>query len=206
MPAKASLVERVYLDIKRELSEGTLAPGKRVDIAALCARVGASKSPVRNALNRLVGEGLIETHAHDGFYRPLVTEARLRDLFSWNQRLLLMAIDAAEPGAAARPSPSGSFDADDVAAMTEQLFISIATLAQSGELLRALDNANLRLRPIRALKDAGLIERHTELTALADAYKGSRFQELRALIADYHALRLQLVPQIVASAYRDAQS
>ncbi len=203
MAAKASLIERVYLDIRRELSDGTLAPGKRVDITALSARVGASKSPVRNALNRLVGEGLLETRAHDGFYRPLVTEARLRDLYRWSQRLLLMAIDVAEADDRETPVPTATFDVDNIVPATEQLFTSIATLGQSGELLRAVDNVNIRLRPIRVSKDAGLIERRTELAAMAEAYTGSKFRELRTLVTGYHALRMQLTPQIVASSYRD---
>lgn len=204
MATKASLIERIYLDIRRELSDGTLAPGKRVDIAALCDRVGASKSPVRNVLNRLVGEGLLETHAHDGFYRPLVTEAKLRDLYRWSQRLLLMAIDIAESEAVETPV-AVEIDVDDVVPATEQLFTSIAALGQSGELLRAVDNVNVRLRAIRTLKANGLIERRGELVALSEAYANSSFRELRTLVASYHALRLTLTPQIVASTYRDAQ-
>ncbi len=205
MVTKASLIERIYLDIRRELTDGTLAPGKRVDIAALCARVGASKSPVRNALNRLVGEGLLETHAHDGFYRPLVTEAKLRDLYKWSRRLLLMAIDIAEAEETGPPVAATEIDVDDVVPATEQLFISIAALGQSGEILRAVDNVNIRLRAIRAAKHAGLIERRTELSALSEAYKSSRLQELRTLVVGYHALRLELTPQIVASTYREGQ-
>lgn len=206
MSGKASLIERVYLDIRRELSDGTLAPGKRVDITALSARVGASKSPVRNALNRLVGEGMLEARAHDGFYRPLVTEAKLRDLYRWNQRLLLMAIDVAETEESEHPVSAVEFDVDDVVPTTEQLFSSIAALGQSGELLRAVDNVNIRLRAVRISKDAALIERRGELVAMTDAYKDSRFRELRTLVTGYHALRMQLTPQIVASAYRDMPS
>ena len=206
MAAKASLIERIYLDIRRALSDGTLAPGKRVDIAALCTQVGASKSPVRNALNRLVGEGLLEPHAHDGFYRPLVTEAKLRDLYRWNQRLLLMAIEMAETEEGSQAIKPATVDIENIVPATEQLFTSIATMGQSGELLRAVDNANIRLRAIRASKDAGLIERSAELAALTDAYNGSRFSELRALVKSYHALRMQLTPQIVASTYRETQT
>ncbi len=205
MVTKASLIERIYLDIRRELSDGTLAPGKRVDIAALCARVGASKSPVRNVLNRLVGEGLLETHAHDGFYRPLVTEAKLRDLYRWSQRLLLMAINIAEAEGSQAPASPALVDEDNVVPATEQLFASIAALGQSGELLRAVDNVNIRLRPIRTSKTPDLIERRAELAALTEAYNGLRFGDLRALVVSYHVLRLELTPQIVASTYRDAQ-
>lgn len=203
MPTKASLVERVYIDIKRDLSDGSLAPGKRVEISDLCARFGASKSPVRNVLNRLVGEGLLEAHAHDGFYRPLVTEAKLRDLYLWNQRLLLMALDAAgsddqHSQTAVQEPPSA-----DIADSTEAVFNAIAALGQSGELLRAVGGANLRLRAIRKAKDLGIIKRDLEISALLSAYKNRDIEVLRTLVADYHSVRIRLVPQIVASAYFD---
>ena len=57
----ASLRERVYLVLRDALVTGELAPGQRLRDQALAARLGVSRTPVREALQRLEDEGLVET-------------------------------------------------------------------------------------------------------------------------------------------------
>jgi hypothetical protein len=55
-----------------------------------------SPAPVRFALYRLAGEGLVADHARDGLHVPLLNEVALRNLYDWMERLLLMACDIGE--------------------------------------------------------------------------------------------------------------
>lgn len=66
-------------------------PGQRIDPATLAEEFRTSPTPALFALYRLVGEGLIVDQARSGFYVPLPTEAALRDLYDWMERLLVMA-------------------------------------------------------------------------------------------------------------------
>lgn len=206
MASKASLVETIYAGIKAEITSGALLPGQRVDIAALCTRFGASKSPVRNILNRLVGEGLLEVQAHDGFYRPRVTEQRLRDLYQWNAQVLLLALDGAMASETCPdvlpPLPEATSRVDEA----EHLFAAIAELGENGEFRRAIGTVNDRLRALRQQKAADRFEWADDHVVLRTAWQSADLPALRDGIVAYHARRLQLIPQIVALAYRDPVS
>ena len=54
-----NLTELTYRSIKEQLLDGTLAEGTRLTEEQLASQLGISKSPVREALNRLEAEGLI---------------------------------------------------------------------------------------------------------------------------------------------------
>jgi len=84
--------ERVYLELKRQLREGTRPPGTPLEPAAIGEELGTSFTPVRDALHRLVGEGLVENPQHNGFSVPRPTEQALRDLYTWNGEALAMMV------------------------------------------------------------------------------------------------------------------
>jgi len=55
------LRERVYNLVQRAIVSGELHPGQRVRDLDLAAQLGVSRTPVREALQRLEDEGLVET-------------------------------------------------------------------------------------------------------------------------------------------------
>lgn len=58
---RGSGVKLVYDLLRDEILDLKLAPGSAIDEVALASRFGMSRTPIREALVRLVGEGLIET-------------------------------------------------------------------------------------------------------------------------------------------------
>ena len=58
-PESQSLVDRVGHAVRRAILEGRLRPGETLSISDLAADLGVSHSPVREALQRLSGQGLI---------------------------------------------------------------------------------------------------------------------------------------------------
>lgn len=60
--ASASLREQVYSALRDAIVSGDLAPGARLRDHDLAVRLGVSRTPVREALQRLEDEGLIETN------------------------------------------------------------------------------------------------------------------------------------------------
>ncbi|MEB2843965.1 FCD domain-containing protein [Rhizobiales bacterium RZME27] len=58
---RGSGVKLVYDLLRDEILDLKLAPGSAIDEVALAARFGMSRTPIREALVRLVSEGLIET-------------------------------------------------------------------------------------------------------------------------------------------------
>ena len=63
----ASQTERAVLALREMLLRGDFATGQRLTELALAARLGASRTPVRHALNRLAHEGLLEALTAGGF-------------------------------------------------------------------------------------------------------------------------------------------
>jgi DNA-binding GntR family transcriptional regulator len=55
------LRERIYQLVQRAIVSGELCPGQRVRDLDLAAQLGVSRTPVREALQRLEDEGLVET-------------------------------------------------------------------------------------------------------------------------------------------------
>jgi DNA-binding GntR family transcriptional regulator len=87
-------------DVHRELcdriSRGVFPPGMRLRDAALAQELGVSRTPVREALLRLVADGLVEADLGRGFtVRPLTAEetGHLGELLSTLECLALRGID-----------------------------------------------------------------------------------------------------------------
>ena len=189
----------VYGEVRRALQSGRYAPGQRIDPSGLAAEFNTSPTPVRLALYRLVGEGLIADHARSGLHVPLLTEVALRDLYDWMERLLLMACDI---GVAPTFQPSGNLVIasadDDLVKLTWQLFDAIARATGHWSLQHAVKRANDRLAPIRRAKK-GLIEHaYEELSQLDRHWQTRDIPALKSALRDYHERRKQLVPCIVA--------
>ena len=123
----------VYGQVKRALQSGRYAPGQRIDPAKLAEEFKTSPTPVRFALYRLLGEGLVADHARNGLHVPLLTEVALRELYDWMERMLLMACDIG----VTPPDPAGealqlSSTDDDLVDLTWQLFDAIAEASGQG--------------------------------------------------------------------------
>lgn len=56
-----TLVDMAYKAIKQDITLNTLKPGQKIILRDLCERYGISETPIKQALNRLLMEGLIES-------------------------------------------------------------------------------------------------------------------------------------------------
>jgi hypothetical protein len=84
--------ERVLKALRLRLMDRDIRPGDRLDPALLTSQLGASATPVREALHVLSGEGLVEARAGGGFCLPLLDEAALQDRYDWSGQLLQIAL------------------------------------------------------------------------------------------------------------------
>lgn len=68
--APTSLSQAAYEQLRQDLVNGTLAPGHKLMIAELQERYGLGAMPIREALNRLSSERLVEKQEQRGFAVP----------------------------------------------------------------------------------------------------------------------------------------
>jgi DNA-binding GntR family transcriptional regulator len=76
-----TLVEQLGERIRTAIRKGELAPGERLVVADLASRFGASAGPVREAIRRLAGEGVLESAAHRGASVRSLTSRGVREIF-----------------------------------------------------------------------------------------------------------------------------
>ena len=75
-----TLVESTYQRLRSDIIAGKLAPGVKLRIEELRADYRIGGSPLREALNRLAGEGFVTVEQQRGFRVAPVSEDDLKDL------------------------------------------------------------------------------------------------------------------------------
>jgi len=87
-----NLSEQAYDRIRRDILSGTLFPDERLQIEAVSERYAIGAVPVREALNRLSSEGLVERRSNRGFCVAPISLGDLSELVQtriWLETLAL---------------------------------------------------------------------------------------------------------------------
>lgn len=87
-----NLSEQAYDRIRHDILYGELFPDEKLQIDAISERYGIGAVPVREALNRLSSEGLVDRKSHRGFFVATISIADLEELVKtriWLETLAL---------------------------------------------------------------------------------------------------------------------
>jgi DNA-binding GntR family transcriptional regulator len=95
LPKYPNLTELAYQHIKRSILEGSLIEGSRLTEDNLAAQLGISKSPVREALNRLESDGLLTIEPRRGAYVRSFTLQEACELYELREVLEVHAVGLA---------------------------------------------------------------------------------------------------------------
>ena len=74
--------------------DGSLSPGSQLSEVELASSFGVSRGPVREALQRLVQEGLLHSEPHRGVFVPVLTDEDVLDIYVAREALESAAIRA----------------------------------------------------------------------------------------------------------------
>lgn len=88
-------VDAVHDSLRQAILNSLLRPGERLDVADLAAKLGVSLTPVRNAVQLLAGEGLVEIRPRSGTFVTVVTAEDVRDTFDIRCALECLAAERA---------------------------------------------------------------------------------------------------------------
>ena len=200
----APTFDRVYVALKAHIASGRFTPGDRLDFVALAEALQVSITPVRDALYRLMGEGLMVAGQPDGFAMPDMLEAELRDLYAWTRGLLLLALRRAPPERTGwqRTDALPVADPDEPAVTIATLFTFIAKQAGNAEHLNAVRRANDRLGPVRSI-EIGIVEDAAgDTSAIQAAIRSGSGAFIRSQIIAYHRKRLRAVRELILTLKR----
>lgn len=76
-----STTERVYAELRRLIISGLLAPGQALNEKAVADQLGVSRSPVREAFQRLVTERLLLAERNKSMTVKEFTDADIREIY-----------------------------------------------------------------------------------------------------------------------------
>ncbi len=89
----STLGEQAYRGLRSLIMQGAFAPAESIPVRVVSARLGLGATPVREALQRLAAEGVLEGAANRGVRAPELGRAELEELYE--TRLLLESEAAA---------------------------------------------------------------------------------------------------------------
>ncbi len=92
-----SLVDLASGHVRARVLSGELEPGERIVEETVCARLGISRAPVREALRLLAQEGLVEHLPRRGFRVQVWSGSDILQLFELRRVLERHAIESALP-------------------------------------------------------------------------------------------------------------
>jgi DNA-binding GntR family transcriptional regulator len=94
---RTNLGERVYRLLWDRILRRQLHPGEKLSDLRLSAELGVSRTPVREALNRLVQDGIVRTEPHHGFYVQSFSAHDIDEIYELRGTLEVMALRLAGP-------------------------------------------------------------------------------------------------------------
>ena len=157
----ADSVERVYRAVTQRAVNWRFAPGERINEVALASELGVSRTPVREALNRLARDGFVRFVPNRGFLARDLTPELVRDLYELRAAIEVAAIrlacvrasdDAiarlADTWSAATENPSAR-RLDRLTSADESFHRGIARLSDNRQLIATLERVNAQIRFFR---------------------------------------------------------
>ena len=89
---RATYASMVTERLRANIVNGTLAPGSQLSEVELASTFGVSRGPVREALQRLIQEGLVRSEPHRGVFVPVLTDDDVRDIYLAREALESSAV------------------------------------------------------------------------------------------------------------------
>ncbi|MFF8764465.1 GntR family transcriptional regulator [Nocardiopsis dassonvillei] len=78
---RRSTAELIADQLRSAIMYGSLAPGDQLGESELAGQLGVSRGPLREAMQRLVQEGLLRSERHRGLFVRELTPADVRDVY-----------------------------------------------------------------------------------------------------------------------------
>jgi DNA-binding GntR family transcriptional regulator len=88
---QSRISDQVYQYLRNEIIDGRIPPGERISPEELAVRLKISKMPIKEAIERLAGEGLLEVQSRRGTFVTRLDPLELAELFEVRCALEILA-------------------------------------------------------------------------------------------------------------------
>ncbi len=156
-----SSVERLYFDLRDRAMRYEFRPGTRINEQALGREFGVSRAPLREALNRLVAEGLLDFVMNKGFFRKNISVDEVFDLYqvriALERRAIFLALQRASDAEIETVrqywtevmSRSSDMSSEDFSLADEEFHRRLVALARNKELSAFMEVVTRRIHIAR---------------------------------------------------------
>ncbi len=153
--------ESIYLRVKEMAIQFSFKPGEKINEASLALSLGASRTPLREALNRLVAEGFLVLIQGRGFFCRDLNPREMFELYQLRSILEGAAVRLACEQATEQEvldldrflddtgPDEGGRSGQDLVALDEYFHEQIMTLSRNAQMIGTLQNINARIRYFR---------------------------------------------------------
>ena len=206
----ADSVDKVYEEIKAMAVDYRFKPGERVNEVELAAKLGVSRTPVREALNRLARDSFMSFVPNRGFYARDITPEGVRELYELRAAIERAAFRLACQRGSAEDiaAMAGSWqdgcniralktNLEKLADADEAFHIGIVKVSGNRRMLAALEAINSLIRFFRRIDVENYrrrtLDEHTAIIACLikrDAEKGGELIERHITLSSEHAVEV----------------
>lgn len=182
-----------------EIRSGQVLPGSQILIARLADRLRISPIPVREALSRLAGEGLLSERSGAGFFVPRLHAHQLAELY----RLRLLVITAVTTAVTRTIPEAGTGRAIGPWHAIDPLLDGIVAGAGDTALATVWAYSDHRLLPYRRYEAAPDAIERTGLRDLLEAATVQDAAQLRRVAGQHLRRRIQRCEEMIRRAAAD---
>ena len=223
MSKSQGTVEWAYHQLKQMAANYAFKPDARLNEGELARHLETSRTPLREALNRLVAEGFLTFRSGQGFFCRSLTPQEIMDLYEARAAIECEAVKLAAQRADAeavrqledflsdshatyRPETSPV----ELVRLDEEFHLRLAALSGNAELVRLLENVNGRLHFVRLVDLKSLTKRngHEVVTTaphrgILEAVKRGNPDAAQAAMRLHIERRLESITEIVRNAFAE---
>ncbi|WP_422026379.1 GntR family transcriptional regulator [Roseovarius sp.] len=161
--AAAGTVDMAYERLRDRLVAFDVKPGARLNESEIAADLSMSRAPIREALNRLVADGMVSLEPGRGFFCRKLSVREITDLYDVRLDLetgalvvVLSSATDAELAAfvgkwRAELARGESLSLDELVSADEAFHLELAAMAGNGPRMKFLHNINDRIRFVRRI-------------------------------------------------------
>ncbi len=209
--------DRVYQAVKSMAVTYEIRPGERINEVELANHLKVSRTPLREALNRLVIEGIVASKANRGFYIPHLDVNEIFALYEFRCAVetsaVRLACERATPDAIAKLERfvRSSAEAEDdglgvnFLKLDEEFHESLMRLSGNNEFLRALKNVNSRIHFVRwiDIQHGGRTQTQREHLKIVRAIKRKDVEKAMQLVDNHISRRLSQIIDVIKAGYAE---
>jgi len=194
--ALSSLRERIY--------SGTLAGGSPIIVQDEAERLRLSTTPVREALARLSGEGLVERASYGGYVTLRLDATAARDRWAMHAHYVRIALEVNGRALGALRPPAPPFDASRPIEAANRLFATIVCSTGNQVLWDAFQRVCGQLDLVRRQESALFDDLGDEAMGLYAAYSEEIAPGFAATVGRYHDRRIGAAGALAALVFGSA--